>query len=52
MCEFAQTILPQLAEKLLDKSLCKQLRAAQSAEEIWQIFEYADALIMKKPKII
>ncbi|AZI13845.1 PTS IIA-like nitrogen regulatory protein PtsN [Avibacterium paragallinarum] len=42
--EFAQTILPQLAEKLLDKSLCKQLRAAQSAEEIWQIFEYADRL--------
>lgn len=42
--EFAQTILPQLAENLLDKSLCKQLRAAQSAEEIWQIFEYADRI--------
>ncbi|VGM96395.1 Nitrogen regulatory protein [uncultured Avibacterium sp.] len=40
--EFSQSVLPELAEKLLDKSLCKQLRAAQSAEEIWQIFEYAD----------
>lgn len=42
--EFAQVILPNLAEKLLDKSLCKQLRTAQSAEEIWQIFEYADLI--------
>ncbi|MCW9716973.1 MULTISPECIES: PTS IIA-like nitrogen regulatory protein PtsN [unclassified Avibacterium] len=40
--EFSQSVLPELAEKLLDKSLCKQLRAAQSAEEIWQIFEYID----------
>lgn len=39
---FSQSVLPQLAEKLTDKTLCKQLRAAQSAEEIWQIFEYAD----------
>nr|WP_180334840.1 PTS IIA-like nitrogen regulatory protein PtsN [Necropsobacter massiliensis] len=42
--EFSQSVLPELAEKLLDKTLCKQLRSAQSAEEIWQIFAHADHL--------
>lgn len=34
--------LPELAENLTDKSLCKQLRAAKSAGEIWQIFLHYD----------
>ena len=29
-------------KKLTDKNLIKQLRSAQSADEIWQIFECAD----------
>ncbi|PJG83208.1 PTS IIA-like nitrogen-regulatory protein PtsN [Caviibacterium pharyngocola] len=43
--DFSQSILPELAERLTDKNLCKQLRSAQSAEEIQQIFEYADHLV-------
>lgn len=35
-------ILEELSQRLTEKSLCKQLRAAQSADEIWQIFEFAD----------
>ena len=34
--------LPTLAENLVDKSLCKQLRAAKSADEIWGIFSHYD----------
>ncbi|QEH18147.1 PTS sugar transporter subunit IIA [Histophilus somni] len=34
--------LPHLVERLKDKSLIKQLRNAQSAEEIWQIFQFSD----------
>ncbi|MGC7560544.1 PTS IIA-like nitrogen regulatory protein PtsN [Pasteurella sp. PK-2025] len=34
--------LPKIAENLSDKNLCKQLRAAQSADEIWQIFAHYD----------
>lgn len=34
--------LPEMVEKLQDKTLCKQLRAAQSAEEIWHIFQHLD----------
>ena len=34
--------LPDLVERLKDKSLIKQLRNAQSAEEIWQIFQFSD----------
>lgn len=34
--------LPIIVEQLQDKNLCKQLRLAQSAEEIWQVFEYFD----------
>lgn len=41
-CVGYKTILEQIGEKLSDKSLCKQLRNAQSAEEIWQVFEYCD----------
>lgn len=42
-CQEYSPILAELSGKLKDKSLGKQLRNAQSAEEIWQIFEYADA---------
>lgn len=35
-------ILEEFSQRLTEKSLCKQLRAAQSADEIWQIFEFAD----------
>lgn len=41
-CESYSQELPKLAERLLDKSLCKQLRAAQNEEEIWQLLEMAD----------
>ncbi|MCK3658671.1 PTS sugar transporter subunit IIA [Pasteurellaceae bacterium Pebbles2] len=34
--------LAELSEKLKDKNLGKQLRSAQSAEEIWQVFDYVD----------
>ena len=34
--------LAEINEKLTDKNLIKQLRSAQSADEIWQIFECAD----------
>lgn len=42
MCSQYITVLEELSQKLSDKSLCKQLRTAQSADEIWQVFEYAD----------
>ncbi|AKO45076.1 PTS sugar transporter subunit IIA [[Haemophilus] ducreyi] len=41
-CDKYKDDLPALAEKLSDKSLAKQLRAATSSEEIWQYLEYAD----------
>lgn len=34
--------LPEFGERMIDKAFTKQLRAAQSAEEIWQIFEFFD----------
>lgn len=34
--------LAELAERLSDKNLLKHLRAANSAEEIWQVLAYAD----------
>ncbi|WP_109079413.1 PTS IIA-like nitrogen regulatory protein PtsN [Aggregatibacter kilianii] len=42
MCADYIQCLPKLAENLTDKSLCKQLRAAKSADEIWQIFLHYD----------
>ena len=42
ICESYTPILAELSEKLKDKTLDKQLRAAQSADEIWQIFEHID----------
>lgn len=41
-CADYKSILEELSEKLTDKNLCKQLRNAQSAVEIWQVFDYAD----------
>ncbi|HGO5823532.1 TPA: PTS sugar transporter subunit IIA [Mannheimia haemolytica] len=41
-CEQYKGCLPAIAQKLTDKSLLKQLRAAESAEDIWQILMYAD----------
>lgn len=42
LCLSYTHILADLAKKLTKKSLCKQLRAAKSADEIWHIFEYTD----------
>lgn len=42
LCQQYAAILAELSAKLKDKALDKQLRAAQSAVEIWQIFEYID----------
>lgn len=39
--EYCQ-ILPELAQRLSDKNLSKQLRAAKSADEIWTILREAD----------
>ncbi|MDG6895735.1 PTS IIA-like nitrogen regulatory protein PtsN [Volucribacter amazonae] len=41
-CQTCLPMLQALAQKLTDKSLCKQLRNAKSAVEIWQIFEMVD----------
>ncbi|TDQ57918.1 phosphotransferase IIA-like nitrogen-regulatory protein PtsN [Mesocricetibacter intestinalis] len=47
-CAEYTEILPELAEKLSDKNLCKQLRNAQSADEIRQIFDYADSYLQEQ----
>lgn len=41
-CEKYKGCLQQIAQKLSDKTLAKQLRATQSADEIWQILAYID----------
>lgn len=41
-CATYKDRLPQIAEKLSDKNALKQLRTAQSVEEIWQMLEYLD----------
>ena len=41
-CQEYIPVLAELNEKLTDKNLIKQLRSAQSTDEIWQIFECAD----------
>ncbi len=42
LCADYINVLSELAERLTEKNLCKQLRAAQNEQEIWQIFEFAD----------
>lgn len=45
-CQYScQAELANIAERLSDKNLVKQLRSAKSVEEIWQIFEYADQCV-------
>lgn len=41
-CEKYKGCLQKIAQKLSDKALAKQLRSAQSPDEIWQILEYID----------
>lgn len=41
-CEQYKGLLSDIAARFTDKNLLKQLRAAQSAEEIWQLLQYAD----------
>lgn len=41
-CGDCAKILPTLAERLSDKTLCKQLRCATSVEEIWSVFNLSD----------
>lgn len=41
-CEKYREGLYQIAQKLSDKNIAKQLRTAQTTDEIWQIFEYID----------
>lgn len=41
-CEEYKCELRQLVERLSDKNLLKQLRAATSAEDLWQILSQAD----------
>lgn len=41
-CATYKEALPEIARCLSDKSLQKQLRSAESAEDIWQILHHAD----------
>lgn len=41
-CEAYKDMLPKIAEVLSNKTLLKQLRAAESVEELWQILENAE----------
>ncbi|NBI43248.1 PTS IIA-like nitrogen regulatory protein PtsN [[Haemophilus] felis] len=40
--------LAEMIEQLQDKNLCKQLRQAQSVEEIWRLFEHLDQMRYEK----
>lgn len=42
LCADYTNVLSELAERLTEKNLCKQLRAAKNEQEIWQLFEFAD----------
>ncbi|MFZ7173917.1 PTS sugar transporter subunit IIA [[Pasteurella] aerogenes] len=48
LCDQYTQELPSLTEKLTDKSLCKQLRAAKSEDELWQIFQHADNITQEE----
>ncbi|TCP97742.1 phosphotransferase IIA-like nitrogen-regulatory protein PtsN [Cricetibacter osteomyelitidis] len=50
-CSVCASVLPDLAKQLSDKALNKQLRAAQSADEIWEIFQYFDAYNENKSEV-
>lgn len=42
LCSKCGSLLPEIAKKLSNKTLTKQLRAAKSREEIWDIFSKLD----------
>ncbi|MGV6988609.1 PTS IIA-like nitrogen regulatory protein PtsN [Testudinibacter sp. P80/BLE/0925] len=42
LCGSCKALLPEIAKKLSNKTLVKQLRAAHSKEEIWDIFSKLD----------
>ena len=41
-CETYVKELPLVAKRLMDKSLCKQLRTAQNAKDLWEILKHND----------
>ncbi|VEI46404.1 PTS system, nitrogen regulatory IIA-like protein [Actinobacillus equuli] len=47
-CEKYKDCLHHIAQRLSDKTLIKQLRSAESAEEIWQLLEYADNQVIEQ----
>lgn len=47
-CQQYKGALAEIAQKLSDKTLAKQLRLATSAEEIWQLLERADNQIVEQ----
>lgn len=51
-CEKYKDCLQQIAQKLSDKALAKQLRSAQSSDEIWQILEYIDKQSETEDKLV
>lgn len=42
LCGDCKSLLPEIAKKLNNKTIVKQLRAAHSKEEIWDIFSRLD----------
>ncbi|MGR6982039.1 PTS IIA-like nitrogen regulatory protein PtsN [Testudinibacter sp. P27/CKL/0425] len=42
LCSDCKLMLPEIAKKLSNKTIVKQLRAAHSKEEIWDIFSKLD----------
>ena len=41
-CDNYKAYLPKIAEKLSDKNIIKQIRTAETEEDIWQLFCYLD----------
>ena len=41
-CHHYKAYLPKIAEKLSDKNIIKQIRTAETEEDIWQLFCYLD----------
>lgn len=41
-CNHYKAYLPKIAEKLSDKNIIKQIRTAETEEDIWQLFYYLD----------
>ncbi len=47
-CEQYKNGLQEIAQRLNDKTLTKQLRSANNAEEIWQLLSYADTQVLEQ----